>query len=162
MIAYPLILKNDERASLNTKAIDELALSSSSPLLRNDFLKVIYSNDGGAYGAENLWYDIMMKGKEIMAENPSGDHLRAFEVGAQSSTQSLIAARAGFHAYCIEPSPKSFDRIYNQVVNEVSKDTNLAQYIHLFQVAAGSASNGELNFRTTGGTGDHVGEFVNF
>ncbi len=165
--------------ALTPEVLDEIIVSSSSsspdgevaplrsstgqsPLLKSDFLEIIYSKDGGAYGAANLWYDIMMKGKQIMEENPAGEHLRAFEVGAHSAKQSLIAANAGFHAYCVEPSPKSFDRIYSQVADEVTKSNGIAPYIHLFQAAAGSDSNGELDFRTMGGTGDHVGEIINY
>eukprot|EP00551_Chaetoceros_affinis_P016969 CAMPEP_0203687528 /NCGR_PEP_ID=MMETSP0091-20130426/559_1 /ASSEMBLY_ACC=CAM_ASM_001089 /TAXON_ID=426623 /ORGANISM="Chaetoceros affinis, Strain CCMP159" /LENGTH=396 /DNA_ID=CAMNT_0050556905 /DNA_START=31 /DNA_END=1221 /DNA_ORIENTATION=- len=159
--------KKGINTSLSQEQLNELVSSSSSgsvvvgshPLLKNDFLDIIYSKNGGIYAAENVWYDIMMKGKEIMKENPNGDHLRAFEVGAHSSDQTLIAARAGFHAYCVEPSPKSFDRIYKQVLDAVTKDQSLASYVHLFQVAAGSTSEGEVDFRTMGGTGDHVGEF---
>lgn len=136
--------------------------STSSPVIKSDILEIRYSATDG-YGADNVWYDIMMKGKEIMAANPSkgdADRLRAFEVGAHRAKQSLLAVDAGFHAYCIEPSPRSFKEIHYEVVQEMKDKSEFGKFIHLYQVAAGSDSNGEVDFRTMGGTGDHVGEIV--
>ena len=96
-----------------------------------------------------------------MKQNNYKERLVAVEVGAQDPTQSLQALRAKFEVRCVEPSPKSFLRIKYRMKTFFKKDNNdsLQQYFHLYNAAAGATSGGTLDFRSTGGTGDHVGEF---
>eukprot|EP00977_Amphora_coffeiformis_P004699 scaffold1007_cov176-Amphora_coffeaeformis.AAC.5 len=78
----------------------------------------------------------------------------AMEVGMHSATQCLEAAAAGLHVHCVEPSPASFQRVLNQVDASPHKAR-----VSLYQKAASSTSQGTVNFKSSGGTGDHVGEF---
>lgn len=111
------------------------------------------------YSTDNLWQDIINKGVEVMKKDNYENHLVVFEVGAQKVKQSLDAAKEKFHAYCIEPSPKSFNEIRREMAGEIEKNKYLEEFLHIYNVAAGSKSNELLEFRSTGGTGDHVGEF---
>lgn len=138
----------------------ETGTKYSSGVLDDSILDAIYSNkDRKSYGAENLWVDILDKGSEIMKNSGSGEHLVVFEVGAQLPKQSLIAAAAQFHTYCIEPSPISFEKIHSIVSNKVKGDPSIGEFIHLYNVAAADKSGQMLDFRTSGGTGDGVGKY---
>lgn len=77
------------------------------------------------------------------------------EVGMHRAVQCLQAAHAGLHAYCVEPSPPSFGRVQRSVESEPKHVQDL---VHLYQAAAGSTSGEELEFQSSGGTGDHVGD----
>ena len=45
------------------------------------------------------------------------------------------------------------------MTDAVEKDPSVGEFIHLYNVAAGGESSGMLDFVSSGGTGDHVGEF---
>jgi FkbM family methyltransferase len=147
---------------------DNKGQTKQSRMLHNDILQTIEDKNlrslagpGISYGADTVWEEIMLKGGEIMKKNNYKERLVAVEVGAQSPTQSLQALRAKFEVICVEPSPKSYRRI-EKTVGEVLKKKNdsadVERIIHLYNAAAGSTSEGTLDFRSTGGTGDHVGE----
>lgn len=81
----------------------------------------------------------------------------AMEVGMHRARQCSIAAKAGLEAHCFEPSPVSFERVKNQVQQEsqeVQEDR-----VKLYNRAASETSEGTVDFKSSGGTGDHVGEF---
>jgi len=78
------------------------------------------------------------------------------EVGVHSPKQCIIAAELGYDSHCFEPSPKSFTRVENGVKN-TPPDTR--DRIHLHNEAVGSTSGQTIPFHSTGGTGDHVGEY---
>lgn len=115
--------------------------------------------NGSFYGADNIWEDILLKGVEEMKKNGYKKNLVVFEVGAHAAKQSLTAAKQKFHAHSVEPSPPSFNRIKRGMIHALAKDASVGEFIHLYNFAAGSQSGGMLDFKTTGGTGDHVGEF---
>jgi len=75
------------------------------------------------------------------------------EVGMHRATQCIEAARSNFEAYCLEPSPISFQRC-KAGVQKVEKEVQ--DRIHLFNIAAGESS-GMVDFSSSGSTGDMVG-----
>jgi FkbM family methyltransferase len=109
------------------------------------------------YGADQVWEDIIYKGETIMKKNGYKEHLTVIEVGAQNAVQTILAAKYNFHVHCVEPSPKSFNRIRWNISQKFKNDER-RKFVHLYNAAAGSESGGMLEFRSTGGTGDHVGE----
>ena len=70
--------------------------------------------------------------------------------------QCLQAATAGLDTHCVEPSPKSFQRIESHIKTKV--DEKIRQNIHLYNVAAGPTSGDYVDFSSSGGTGDHIGK----
>merc|ERR1719491_1353260 len=85
------------------------------------------------------------------------NNIAVVEVGMHTATQCIMAARAGFQAHCIEPSPVSFQRVQDDLTRET--DVGVTDRITLYNVAAGSnADSGKsIPFISTGGTGDHAG-----
>jgi FkbM family methyltransferase len=77
------------------------------------------------------------------------------EVGMHTAKQCVQAATAHIQVHCIEPSPKSYERIQTQIEGNVPKQ--IQEYIHLYQYAAGAVSNQSIPFISAGSTGDHVG-----
>ena len=157
-----LITANDLKSLINQST----SSSKSSPVaLDGSILKECYAKLNASCGADSAWEDIILQGAEAMKKNNFQKKLAAFEVGAHRATQSLAAAKQRFHTYTVEPSPGSFSKIAWTMNDEVKKDPSLGGYIHLFNAAAGSESGKTLDFKVTGGTGDHVGEvswFVSF
>lgn len=80
----------------------------------------------------------------------------AMEVGMQSAIQCLEAANAGLEAHCFEPSPNSFERVKKQVEKQ---DTIVRDLVTIDNRAASGTSEGTVDFKSSGGTCDHVGEF---
>ena len=80
----------------------------------------------------------------------------AMEVGMHSANQCLEAAKAGLKAHCFEPSPTSFQRVKNQVE---AQEMNIRKRVTIYNQAASSTSEGTIEFKSSGGTGDHVGGF---
>ena len=111
------------------------------------------------YITDNVWQDILNKGAEIMEKNHYSKHLVSIEVGAHRPKQSLDAAKMNFHTYCVEPSPKSFQKIHTSTAFKVHKEPKLGPYIHLLNMAAASKTGEMLEFKSEGSTGDHVGNF---
>ncbi len=112
-----------------------------------------------AYGARESWLELIRIGKDEMKR--TNHQLTLMEVGVYSAEQCLDAALAKFHSHCLEPSPKSFHRIREEIkTNEkVQKNSEVLKYLHLYNVAAGDKSDTMLKFHHEGGTGDHVGKF---
>mmetsp|Transcript_23762 Transcript_23762/g.29226 ORF Transcript_23762/g.29226 Transcript_23762/m.29226 type:complete len:474 (+) Transcript_23762:845-2266(+) len=168
--------QNDGNIHGNNDNIDNEKLENSSTqnthpnrILHSDILAAIDQGKLRPYGASNVWEDIIEQGKQIMLKkknnnnNKSDDYdknyLTVIEVGAQSAKQCLLAAEAQFHTHCVEPSPKSFERMQREISRERKRNPSIQKYIHLYNVAAAAESGKTLDFFATGGTGDHVGEF---
>jgi len=155
------IMNNDNRQHHN----DNNIIIPKSRKLHNDILRIIDEQKLRPYGAEAVWEDLLQNGVNIMKQNNYQNHLTVIEVGAQNENQSLLAATLKFIVHCIEPSPKSFEYIQSSLRRKIRKgiisgeyDENIKDYIHLYNVAAGAESDKSLDFYSTGGTGDHVGE----
>ena len=116
-------------------------MSSSSALLIRDALLKEKIN------AEAVW-------DQLVEEAAVGQ--AAMEVGMHVALQCLQAAKAGLEAHCVEPSPKSFERVESRVKRAPA---DVQQRVHLYNAAAGNSSVGTVQFTGSGGTGDHVGEF---
>lgn len=162
----PLSLFNNNPKKIN-QLQQQLQPSQHDRILHDDILRSIDDHKLRPYGANQVWEDIIHKGESIMKSNNYKHHLTVLEVGAQNENQSLLAAKSKFHVHCVEPSPKSFKKIHQSILkklNQMRKISNsevdhVRKFIHLYNVAAGSKSGGTLDFYSTGGTGDHVGEF---
>jgi len=111
-------------------------------------------------GPLDLW-DALLEGaqKEAVAAEASGRPLVAVEVGVHSPLHCVHAAQVGFQTHCFEPSPKSYKRMVEGKggVNEQPPDIKARLVPH--QEAAGPESGKILPFHSTGGTGDHIGEY---
>ena len=129
--------------------------------LHDDVLKTIEEQKLRPYSAESVWEDLIKQGQSIMERTNYSNHLTVIEVGAQNENQSLLAAQAKYHVHCVEPSPKSFKNIHGSMKKKLrlAKDDVSKQYLHFYNVAAGDVSGKTLDFYSTGGTGDHVGEY---
>ena len=122
------------------------------------------------YGATEIWREILEEGqqlkKETNAGNGNGDvdginksisadpPWTVIEVGANDAKQAIEIAKYGFNAHSVEPSPKSFQRMIDQVEKE---PLDIRERIFIYNAAAGDSSEGTIDFLNTGSTGDHVG-----
>ena len=87
-------------------------------------------------------------------KNIHGNPMHIMEVGMHSVKQCIGAAKLGFEAHCVEPSPQSIPRIMQAILKA---DIGTQERIRLYQMAAGEKSGDTLKFTSSGGTGDHVG-----
>ena len=104
-------------------------------------------------GGDSLWDLLLKEAVMIRSENNGGD-VNIMEVGMHSPKQCLMAAEAGLQSYCVEPSPNSLGRImkgFDAAADSTKKN------IRFYQMAAGSSTGIDLEFSSSGGTGDHVG-----
>lgn len=136
----------------------KLKKSNEPGHLQFDILQASYESKSH-YITDNLWQDILNKGVEIMEKNNYAKHLVVIEVGAHIAKQSIDAAKLKYHAYCVEPSPKSFKMMYTAAGFRLRKEPQLAPYLHLLNMAAGSETGNMLEFKSAGSTGDHIGNF---
>ena len=116
-------------------------------ILKGDLLDV------PSISAEKVWDELIQEGSKKLA---GGGAAVAMEVGMHRPRQCLQAAEAGLTAHCFEPSPVSFQRVQKKVKEAPQ---TIQSRIHLYNAAAGSTAGILLNFTSSGGTGDHVGEF---
>lgn len=79
------------------------------------------------------------------------------EVGVHSPKQCIDAAELGYDTHCFEPSPLSYTRIERGVEKQTSPQTR--DLVHIYNTAVGATSGQTIPFHSTGGTGDHVGEY---
>ena len=152
--------------------------SNSNRILRSDIM-----NARKAYGAREVWLDLIRVGKQTMkaraqanTTNDKSQKLHVMEIGVHSVEQCLEAAKESFHSHCFEPSPLSFDRIRQQLKEKLElplqvqvqapvheheqvNNDDIMKHLHLYNVAAGDTSGISLEFLHMGGTGDHIGEF---
>mmetsp|Transcript_20819 Transcript_20819/g.34330 ORF Transcript_20819/g.34330 Transcript_20819/m.34330 type:complete len:385 (+) Transcript_20819:104-1258(+) len=78
------------------------------------------------------------------------------EVGVHSPKQCIDAAERGYDTHCFEPSPPSYTRI-ERGIDKITSETR--DRIHIYNKAVGATSGQTIPFHSTGGTGDHVGEY---
>ncbi|GAX27891.1 hypothetical protein FisN_21Hh241 [Fistulifera solaris] len=122
------------------QSAQEASHQQSLFVLRDNILEI---------SAEQVWRDLLEEGA---SQSPIPGIV--MEVGMHRAIQCMNAAKAGFHAHCVEPSPNSFQRVQNAVLKAPA---DVQERIHLYQVAASSSSEGTVPFTSSGGTGDHVG-----
>lgn len=108
-------------------------------------------------GAAKVWDDILWEGSEIMKQDINKEkRLAVMEVGMFNAQQCLQAAKYGFEAHCVEPSPANFERVTTEVNQQPS---DIQSLINIYNNAASSSNDAVLDFQMYGGTGDHVGNF---
>jgi len=78
------------------------------------------------------------------------------EVGVHTPKQCIDAAELGYDTHCFEPSPPSYNRS-EQKINNISSSAR--DRIHIYNKAVGATSGQTIPFHSTGGTGDHVGDY---
>jgi len=113
----------------------------------------LYTIPGGP-NSDDLWTILVNHASDFTAGNQRPGV--AMEVGMHSAKQCLEAAKAGLEAHCFEPSPTSFERVKYQVNSEEQEVRNR---VAIYNKAASGTSEGTVDFKSSGGTGDHVGEF---
>ena len=138
------VLGNSENINLQVQG--SAPLSPPKAVLRNDLQSI---------SADDMWNALVEEGANILKTDQSRAPLAVIEVGVHRATQCMHAANAGFEAHCVEPSPRSFQRIQT-AVRQAPMDVQ--RRMHLHNVAAGPSSEGTVQFTSTGGTGDHVGK----
>jgi len=116
------------------------------------------------YGATEIWREIMQEGQQLMNEtcasrssNKACQPFIAVEVGANDAIQAIEMAKYGLIVHSFEPSPKSFQRMKNQVERQ---SIEIQERIFMYNAAAGN-SKGTVEFVNSGSTGDHIGGGVN-
>ncbi len=103
-------------------------------------------------GMEGVWESFL---EEAVAwKKETGEATHVMEVGVHRPKECLYAAKLGLESHCIEPSPRSHDRIMDKVRQE-PKDVQTL--VRVYQMAASSTTGIQLEFSGNGGTGDHVG-----
>lgn len=91
----------------------------------------------------------------LLGSSTATSNMAVVEVGMHRAKQCLQAAKRGFEAHCIEPSPTSFQLISAAIQNVKSQEVK--NRIHLYNIAAGSVES-TVPFVASGGTGDHIGK----
>ena len=107
----------------------------------------------------SVWNSIVeAAAADAAAAAAAGRPLVAVEVGVHSPRHCLHAAEQGFLTHCFEPSPLSYARLVGSpIVKDASPEVKARVVPH--REAAGPSSGGTVPFHSTGGTGDHVGEY---
>jgi FkbM family methyltransferase len=137
---------------------------SSSILFSSALAKATIRTELASTGyADSIWEGLLLdfnnqQQAQGLSSSSSSSSYAVVEVGVYAARQCLQAARAGFQTHCIEPSPKSFDRIKKQVDRQ---SNDIQQLVHLYNVAAGGPEESIVPFVNAGQTGDHVG-FVDY
>ena len=110
------------------------------------------------FDADRVWTMLIQEGSALLSNPDNNQHpligTIAMEVGMHRPKQCLEAARAGFQAHCVEPSPASFQRVQKGVKKE---SLEIRNRVHLYPMAAGGTTGDKVPFTAMGGTGDHVG-----
>lgn len=106
-----------------------------------------------------IWESILNIGYAQMKKNGFQEKLTIMEVGAYSAKQIFDAVKHKFHVFFFEPSPKNFERIQKIFLAEQEKDPTIGEFLYPFNMAAGATTGDMIDFKFSGGTGDHVGNF---
>lgn len=102
---------------------------------------------------DGLWDFLIEEAVAYRKENGNIE-INVMEVGMHSASQCIQAATLDLQSFCVEPSPNSLERI----MKSFEKASPLTRRnIRFYQMAAGSSSGVDLEFSSSGGTGDHVG-----
>jgi len=108
-------------------------------------------------GPLSVWASILKSTSPLEVEGGADEQRKvAIEVGVHTPTQCISAAELGYVLHCFEPSPVSYKRLEDGVANA---PPGTKKRIHPHQEAAGPASGMTVPFHSTGGTGDHIGEY---
>jgi len=102
---------------------------------------------------DGLWDFLIEEAIAYRKENDNVE-INVMEVGMHSASQCIQSATLDLQSFCVEPSPNSLARIM-QSFQKASPLTR--RNIRFYQMAAGSSTGVELDFSSSGGTGDHVG-----
>lgn len=94
---------------------------------------------------------------ETLIKTPKKEKSTVIEVGVHSPKQCIDAAKRGYDTHCFEPSPLSYSRIERGIDKITTPETR--DRIHIYNQAVGATSGQTIPFHSTGGTGDHVGEY---
>jgi hypothetical protein len=94
---------------------------------------------------------------ETLIKTPKKEKTTVIEVGVHSPKQCIDAAKRGYDTHCFEPSPLSYSRIERGIGKITTPETR--DRIHIYNQAVGATSGQTIPFHSTGGTGDHVGEY---
>jgi len=151
----PISLRDHDNTSKNMNkynALNELkeVASESESYSKPKVVEVIKGNllqEIKYRDPDVLWPELI---KEIKSKKNPGI---VMEIGMYDLSQCLAAAQAGLQAYCVEASPKNFQKIRNELKNA---DSKVQDRIHLYNFAAGDTSEGTVPFLSLGGTGDHI------
>lgn len=108
-------------------------------------------------GADKVW-DLLLEEATAFRKENNNIPLHLMEVGMHAPTQCLAIARHDLQAYCVEPSPKSRERI---IAGFEKAPPDTQKHIKFYQMAASNQSNVDLKFASAGGTGDHIGDAIN-
>jgi FkbM family methyltransferase len=145
---YSLTLVHENRISFGDENTSIVSSRSSPTPFRNDFAAI------PGYAAREIWIDILKEGQQLMKEqSASSPRLAAVEVGANDSEQAVEIAKNGLESHSIEPSPKAFAKIIEQVKK---LPADITDKIFLYNAAAGDSGEGYLNFSNSGSTGASV------
>lgn len=88
--------------------------------------------------------------ERLLNAHPEPSRAIVVEVGVFDGSQCRQAAEKGFHkVICVEPSPANYDRSMQTLIG--------LRNVELVQVAAGNLIDGQVEFHSIGGTGDHAG-----
>lgn len=148
LVAYGSFVYFEEQAG---QVIDETLVDFRNP---TPLLSDLATKNG--YGGNELWTDIMKEGQQLMKERQeSGNTSRlvAIEVGANTAEQAIAIAEYGLESHSVEPSPKAFASMIQQVE---SQPADIKDRIFMYNAAAGASGEGEVLFRNTGSTGAHI------
>jgi len=111
--------------------------------------------------ADDVWKALLRKGHyELNSLHPlptKAQNLVSIEVGMHLLNQCMYAAKNNFTAYCLEPSPKSYQTILQRFQYHSKLNPDAAKRINLYNVAAGNTTGTMIPFTSQGSTGDHIG-----
>jgi len=116
-------------------------LNSKSTFIVNPILRHLGIN------ADVMW-------SWLLQAHPNPKLETVIEVGVYDGIYTCQAAKFGFNVLSYEPSPKS----YNRIMDNIQKlNSTIQASIHLFQKAVSNTSSGTIKFHSTGSTEDHLG-----
>ena len=115
--------------------------------------------------SDTVWEDLLLDAQREIKYK--GHDLITIEVGMHSADQCIMSAENGLQTYCFEPSPKSYQRIQDQIAgtvgnsrlrkNQDAPSKDAVERVHVYNKAVGPKSGETVEFTSSGGTGDHVG-----
>ena len=121
---------------------------SSTTKIKNDLVWGV-----SHVSSDTVWEQLLQEAGGFPREQRG--KLVAMEAGMHNAKQCLLASRQGLQAHCFEPSPKSYQRIREQI--QAEREASTRYLTHVYNMAASPKSHEQVEFSSTGGTGDHVG-----
>eukprot|EP00571_Detonula_confervacea_P014967 CAMPEP_0172308614 /NCGR_PEP_ID=MMETSP1058-20130122/9153_1 /TAXON_ID=83371 /ORGANISM="Detonula confervacea, Strain CCMP 353" /LENGTH=415 /DNA_ID=CAMNT_0013021071 /DNA_START=16 /DNA_END=1263 /DNA_ORIENTATION=+ len=118
---------------------------------------IVIRSDLSDRGPLGIWESILKASSVAALESQkTPTPLVAIEVGVHRPAQCIRAATLGYTTHCFEPSPKSYERLESGIEGHGS-DVKARLLLH--RAAASNTSGIMVPFHSTGGTGDHIGEY---